>query len=58
VDSSKNRKDEKFKKDNGLLEDLKMRTEVALSVCAKNIEELDDIIDKKKVPKIVTEKEW
>ena len=33
-----------------------MRTEVALSVCSKNIGELDDIIDKKKAPKIVTEK--
>lgn len=35
-----------------------MRTEVALSVCMKNIEDLDDIIDKKKYPKIVTDKEW
>lgn len=35
-----------------------MRTEVAISVCFKNIEDLDDIIDKKKMPKIVTEKEW
>lgn len=35
-----------------------MRTEVAISVCSKNIEELDDIIDKKKQTKIVTDKEW
>ena len=41
-----------------MLEDLKIRTEVAISVCSKNIEDLDDIIDKKKIPKIVTEKEW
>jgi hypothetical protein len=35
-----------------------MRTEVAISVCLKNIEDLDDIIDKKKFPKVVTDKEW
>lgn len=35
-----------------------MRTEVAVSVCLKNIEDLDDIIDKKKYPKIITDKEW
>jgi hypothetical protein len=31
---------------------------VALAVCEKNIEDLDDIIDKKKMPKIITDKEW
>lgn len=35
-----------------------MRTEVAISVCMKNIEDLDDIIDKKKYPKIITDKQW
>lgn len=35
-----------------------MRTEVAVSVCMKNIEDLDDIIDKKKIPKIITDKQW
>lgn len=58
ADSAKPRKDEKVKQDKTLLEDLKMRTEVAISVCMKNIEDLDDIIDKKKYPKIVTDKEW
>lgn len=58
ADSAKTRKDEKVKQDKTLLEDLKMRTEVAISVCMKNIEDLDDIIDKKKYPKIVTDKEW
>jgi hypothetical protein len=33
-----------------------MRTEVAISVCLKNIEDLDEIIDKKKIPKIITDK--
>lgn len=46
------------KKDRGLFNELKMRTEVALLVCQKNIEELDDIIDRKKLPKVITEKEW
>ena len=31
---------------------------MAISVCSKNIEDLDEIIDKKKSPKIVTDKEW
>lgn len=42
----------------GLVQDLKLRTEVAINVCKKNIEELDDIIDRKKNIKIVTDKEW
>ena len=41
-----------------MFEDLRLRTEVALSVCTKNIIDLDDLIDKKKVQKIVTDKEW
>lgn len=35
-----------------------MRTEVAISVCKKNIEDMDDMIDRKKVVKVVTDKEW
>lgn len=35
--STKSRKDEKIKQDKALLQDLKMRTEVAISVCLKNI---------------------
>ena len=58
VDSAKNRKSEKYKAEKNLLQDLKLRTEVALSVCTKNIVDLDELIDKKKVHKIVTDKEW
>lgn len=45
-----------MKQDKALLDDLKIRTEVAISVCLKNIEDLDDIIDKKKYPIVVTDK--
>ena len=41
-----------------MIDDLKLRTEVALEVCKKNIEDIDDIIDRKKIIKIVTDKEW
>ena len=41
-----------------LIEELKRRTEVAVTVCLKNIEDVDDLIDKKKAAKVVTEKEW
>ena len=54
VDSTKTKRDEKFKIEKNLLEDLKLRAEIALSVCIKNIENLDELIDKKKIPKIVT----
>ena len=33
-----------------------MRTQIAIAVCLKNIEDLDDIIDKKKYPMIITDK--
>lgn len=49
---------ESRKKNMSLIEDLKMRTQVALQVCKKNIEDIDDIIDKKKIVKVVTDKEW
>lgn len=39
-----------------LIDDLKLRTEVALTVCKKNIEDIDDIIDRKKIIKVVTDK--
>lgn len=45
-------------KNKRLIEDLKLRTEVALTVCKKNIEDIDDIIDKKKTHSVVTDKEW
>ena len=35
-----------------------MRTQIAIAVCLKNIEDLDDIIDKKKYPMIITDKQW
>jgi hypothetical protein len=37
ADSAKTRKDVKIKQEKSLLEDLKIRTEVAISVCLKNI---------------------
>lgn len=46
------------KKNKALIEDLKLRTEVAINVCRKNIEDIDDIIDRKKAVKVVTDKEW
>ena len=49
---------ESRQKNRRLIEDLKLRTEVALTVCKKNIEDIDEIIDKKKMIKIVTDKEW
>ena len=55
--SSKARK-EKGKQEKNLIEDLKCRTEVAITVCLKNIEDIDEVIDKKKAPKVVTDKEW
>ena len=45
-------------KNKALIEDLKLRTEVAINVCKKNIEDIDDIIDRKKIVKVVTDKEW
>jgi len=33
-----------------------MRTEVAVCVCTKNIEDINEIIDKKRVTKVVTDK--
>lgn len=57
VDSASNRK--KSDKENaGIIEDLKLRTEVALSVCRKNIEDVNEVIDKKKTHKLITDKEW
>lgn len=56
ADSVLNRKKEKSNA--GIIEDLKLRTEVALSVCKKNIEDVNEVIDKKKVHKVITEKEW
>lgn len=43
-------------KNKRLIEDLKLRTEVALEVCKKNIEDIDDLIDRKKIVKVVTDK--
>ena len=37
---------------------MKRRTEVAVTVCLKDIEDVDEVIDKKKIPKVVTDKEW
>jgi hypothetical protein len=57
VDSATNRK-KNDKENAGIIEDLKLRTEVALSVCRKNIEDVNEVIDKKKTHKIITDKEW
>lgn len=46
------------KSENGIIEDLKLRTEVALSVCQKNIQDVNETIDKKKVTKTITDKQW
>lgn len=54
VDSAINRKSDK--NNAGIIEDLKLRTEVALSVCRKNIEDVNEVIDKKKTYKVITEK--
>lgn len=52
ADSVINRK--KDKTNTGIIEDLKLRTEVALSVCRKNIEDVNEVIDKKKTHKVIT----
>lgn len=31
---------------------------MALNVCKKNVEDIDDLIDRKKTIKIITDKEW
>lgn len=31
---------------------------MALSVCKKNIEDVNEVIDKKKTHKVITDKEW
>lgn len=54
ADSVVNRK--KDKSNTGIIEDLQLRTEVALSVCRKNIEDVNDVIDKKKTHKVITDK--
>lgn len=54
ADSVVNRK--KDKNNTGIIEDLQLRTEVALSVCRKNIEDVNDVIDKKKTHKVITDK--
>lgn len=54
ADSVLNRK--KDKSNTGIIEDLQLRTEVALSVCRKNIEDVNDVIDKKKTHKVITDK--
>lgn len=54
ADSVTNRKNDK--NNAGIIEDLKLRTEVALSVCRKNIEDVNEVIDKKKTHKVITDK--
>lgn len=56
TDSAATRKTDKLEAN--IIEDLKLRTEVALSVCKKNIEDVNEVIDKKKFTKTITDKEW
>lgn len=41
-----------------LLDKIRAQTEVALTVCQRMLQDINDIIDQQKMPPIITQKEW